>query len=750
MTRDPLAGKAPGTRTWSALLVAVLLSGVALLPGAVPAAAQPADSKLRLSVEEFTPRAVTGAEQQLTVRGSVHNTSDHRIDNLAARIQLGQRLSTESEIRDALVEAPQTEAARSQFVPIARSLAPGQSARLQLTVPLGPGPNALNITEQGVFPLLINVNGRPQDEGDARLTALNTLLPVLAPPGGDPGQARPPAPVPTTMLWPIVDAKPRVLRDGPDTPTVLSDDRLAESLAPGGRLHSLVDAPQTAGTEQISSALCFAIDPDLLATVDAMTRGYQVRNSDGSTRPGAGAGTARRWLDSVRALTAGRCVFPLPFADADLAALTRADPDRTGMSGLMRLSLGGGQVLSTLLAPLQPLGGVSWPDGGTLDPRTVQELARSGTNTLVVDPARLGQLDESVETAPLTLDGVRGPTGEGVTALPYDSVVSDAFGSRAAPAAGTTASADPRALATQNGLAALAFRAAFNADDGGNAGAPVLIAPPRRWEASDQELRALLRNMSDFAGRGLLRPVSLQDAMASPAPGSTGLNYLPGDASAELSHDAMRDGYWISGAARDLLGALRQDATAQVTPADVVNPVHYGVLRAASTAWRGKPGAVQRAVFVARRQLAGLTDQVTVSTSGRISLASEASPLPVSINNGLPVSIAVRVKFSEVPGLKMARIQEQRVPANSGISRLFPAEVSRSGRFSVDVTLTTPSGGRLGPSARFELASSQYGGIMLVVTGTAGAALVLLVGLRIYRRMRSDRPQDGQQEQLQR
>ncbi|MQA08488.1 MAG: hypothetical protein GEU98_08030 [Pseudonocardiaceae bacterium] len=734
-------------RAYSALLALALLGGLALFPGA-SASAQPlsgTDSQLRLDVEELTPRMVPGKQHTLTVRAMVTNTSNRRIDNVDARVQLGQRQNSETELRDALAEAPPADAARSPFEPVTRTLRPGQSARLELRVPLGP--EALNITEPGVYPLLINVNGRPEDSGDARLAALNTLLPVLAPPGGDPGGATPATPVPTTMMWPIMDTQPRVISNAVDRPMVLGDDQLADSLGPGGRLHALVDAARTEASEgRIAGAMCFALDPDLLTTVDSMTGGYRVR-VPGGTVAGKGSEAAKRWLDALRQLTDGRCVISLPYADADLPALSALNPDRTGMSGLAKFALGGDQVVSDILAPVQPLGGVTWPDGGTLDPRTVRELAQLGINKLVVDPARLREVDPNRETAPMSLDGVRGPTGEGVTALPFDALVSNALTRPSAPAAGTTARASARSLSTQSGLATLAFRAAFTDEDQGT---PVLITPPRRWDASDQELRALLRTMSEYADRGLVNPVGLQELMSAPEHGSTTLDYTAEDIAAQVPGAAISKAYGIAGRARDLQDALLVDATAQVTPSRVVHPVYYAVLRSSSTVWRQRGGRAEQAVQIARAELNELSHRVTVTTPDQISLASGDSPLPVSINNSLPVAIAVRVKFSDVPGLKPAPIKLQRIPANGAVSRLFPAQVSRSGQFSADVALTTPSGGQLGPSARFELASSQYGGIMLVVTGTAGAALILLVGLRIYRRMRSDRPNDGQQERPQR
>ena len=63
----------------------------------------------------------------------------------------------------------------------------------------------------------------------------------------------------------------------------------------------------------------------------------------------------------------------------------------------------------------------------------------------------------------------------------------------------------------------------------------------------------------------------------------------------------------------------------------------------------------------------------------------------------------------------------------------------RSGRFTVDVSLSTPGGTPLGSTARIELSSTSYGSVTLIITGTAAAVLFLLVGLRIYRRVKTAR-----------
>lgn len=113
---------------------------------------------------------------------------------------------------------------------------------------------------------------------------------------------------------------------GGTVPVRLVDDDLANSLANGGRLDILLSAAEFATNREVDPdgavgrALCLAIDPDLLITVNAMTGGYVVSDSpDGAaqlpgtpTHPGTGQAAASSWLDRLRTLVHRTCVTPLP------------------------------------------------------------------------------------------------------------------------------------------------------------------------------------------------------------------------------------------------------------------------------------------------------------------------------------------------------------------------------------------------------------------------------------------------------
>src|SRR5699024_1768529 len=141
-------------------------------------------------------------------------------------------------------------------------------------------------------------------------------------------------------------------------PMVLADDDLAAELAPGGRLQGLVAAAEhRRNNPELFGSLCFAVDPELLETVDAMSRGYSVHTGSGTVE-GTGSEHAKRWLDELRGLVANHCVIELPYADADLSALTEVDTSADLVGDAVT---NGATILNVL--HLEPHPGVVWPQG---------------------------------------------------------------------------------------------------------------------------------------------------------------------------------------------------------------------------------------------------------------------------------------------------------------------------------------------------------------------------------------------------
>ncbi|HEX6340385.1 DUF6049 family protein [Umezawaea sp.] len=738
------------------LLSALAAAGVLVMSGALaaPAAAAPTDGGrlpvkpapatqvwatrqlsqpgssspvwLRMEVDQLIPRVITaGMPNSVRVTGKITNVSvDRKITEIDLRLERGKPLTAEDEVRGALREPVPSELIQPQFTPISESLDPGQTQAFDLTVPLtGDGPTSLQIAQPGIYPILANVNGKPDYGGRARLAALSTLLPVMSVPGGE-GVSAPPNPANITVLWPLVD-RPRLVSTAPAGESVLTDDDLAGSLALGGRLHSLLKAYEFAVTSGLASSVCVAVDPDLLRTVEAMSEGYQVQGAG----PGRGKNEAKLWLDQIRRLTAGRCVLAVPYADADLVALARAK-----LVDLEALAVKGASVVQQVLPSVQALPGVVWPEDGVLDQQTLTDLTAQGVRAVVLDQSGVAN---APGTQPVRLESADTPP---VTAVRIDSMVSDALRGGTDGSGGLTGVSTPtesKPVSVQNALAALAFRAGFQ-----GAGQSVVIAPPRRWNAPVGEMQVFLETVKTLVGGGFLAPVGL-DAMVSGAsvPETVGALAYPVEAGGREVPPAVTAAVGASWTTlQAMFESMVQEDSTSSKPADLVDPVRLELLRGVSSAWRGNEAAARGSIAIGEDGIAQLQGQVTVvEPNSPILLGSGDSPIPVTIKNRLDVRISVLIVVDDKPGIKANQLSQLILPARGDLLVRVPVEVLRSGRFSVNVQLTTPTGVALGDSVRLEVSSSAYGTITIVITATAAAALVLLSARRIYRRVRASR-----------
>ncbi|GGP38531.1 DUF6049 family protein [Saccharothrix coeruleofusca] len=696
---------APATQIWAT-------RALSSQPGQQP------QQLLRLDVEELTPRVITSdGPDSVTVRGKVVNVGDRDVTDIELRLERGDALRTEEQVRSALREPADAEVVQPQFTRIVEELPQGQSAPFSLTVPLRGGErSSLEIEQPGIYPILANINGVPEYGGRARLAALSTLLPVLSVPGGavqgpSGNQAK------LTLLWPLAD-EPKLVQVAAGGGTELVDDELASSLALGGRLYGLLKGYEAALDSPLAPAVCVAVDPDLLRTVAAMTEGYQVRGR------GAGAGQrdAELWLDLLRRLVAGRCVVALPDADADLVALSRA-----GRGDLGGLAVAGAGLVQELLE-VQPLPKLVWPEDGVVDQGTLADLTAHGVTSLVLDQSAVAGTPGA---GPVLVGGDRA-----VTAVRIDAMVSDALhgGSPAQALGGVATPTEALPVSVQNALAALTYRAAFQ-----GTGQNVVIAPPRRWNAPTGEVGAFLETAEALVAGQFAAPTGLEGLVGGTPPEQTAALSYPVEAGArEVTPEVVASvgQSWLE--LQDVAGAMSQEDAGSAAPEDLVDPLRLGLLRAVSGAWRGDAQGARAALALARDRIDGLRSQVTVTEPGSpILLGSGDSPIPVTVKNRLDVRVTVRIVVEDTPGIEVKQLADQVLPARGDRLISVPVEVLRSGRFSVHVKLATPSGVELGDRARLEVSSSAYGTITVVITALAGALLVLLSARRIYRRVRA-------------
>ncbi|RJQ83356.1 hypothetical protein D5S17_00295 [Pseudonocardiaceae bacterium YIM PH 21723] len=709
-----------------ALLGVIALSAAAT---AGPLSAQPVEPQFRaqVNVTSLGPTLVTPESgDHLTVSADIINTSDRELSDINVRIERGNALTSEDSLRDAVGSSQGTESVTTRFTRVQGELQPGERKQVTLEVKFqGAGADSLRLANPGVYPLLVNVNATPDFGGPARVGARSFLLPVLGLPGSNPADVKPkttPGPG-LTLLWPISE-QPKRLSNALGDQLLLADDSLATSLASGGRLFNLVKAVETnAGAgSPVGSALCLAIDPDLLSTVSQMAKGYQFRTPEGPA-PGTGKAAATAWLAKLGEQAKSHCVVPIPAADADLVALSRA-----GLNDLLAKAVSMSGEINRILGA-QPLPSFLWPINGQLDGRTLTSLINSGTKALLLDPHTLSAKPENAQ--PVKLLGSSADGDNGPIALRLDPLQSGAFSS-------------PLGMGSQDALGALAFRSWF--EQGGIAGGTMIVTPPWVFAQSSTEYDQYLQSVQFLFSKQAAVPKPLAELYAAP-PSQSGVtvSYPPTAAAAEVQPQVITEIQASHTTIQALESAMELDPATNKGPDQLMDPVRTALLRAASGAWRGDPAGAERTASQVDQDLTELQNGITVvQPSTPYSLASDKSPLLVTIWNKLPVLVNVKVVLSNTFGLKTDEVAVEQLPSNSRKTVKISAEVLRSGQFGVDAWLTTPKGTRLGGTSRLLVQSTAYGTITLVLTGTAAAALALLVGRRIWRRIKTGQRKTAQ------
>ncbi|WP_280396613.1 DUF6049 family protein [Nocardia carnea] len=675
------------TRGPSRIIVLILaILGAVTAPSALPAItahAQPTGSAedaaapqfLKLSLDTVSPDTVTPtSEPVLTVTGTVTNIGDRGVEAVAVRVQRARAVADPSELRTTLKLDQVNYDYPTPFQDIAVRLEPGQRQQFTLSVPLRDGTGeSLNITEPGVYPLLLNVNGTPDYGGQARLDDARFLLPVLGLPAAADGSA-PPLPVPanppvaTTLLWPLAD-RPRMVAGQTgelDRTVELTDDELAASVSRGGRLDELVGALESVfGDERAAggpaSAICLAVDPDLLLTVQAMTKDYRVLASpsdpDGATRPGTGTESAQQWLDRLRTLASSMCTVALPFAQVDIAALTAANDPALTARALQDPASIVDSILNT-----RSVRGVALPDSSSLDPAAAQLLKSQGFDTAVLagnavapeggvsdpyatvpDLVRLPSIagapppapapadgsEQDVVTAPAPAEGQAGPelpntqapappnqagSGGASTGDPALRVATfDIWPAAALAGIGSNpptpayvpeparypVTNDSRSARLQDALGAVSWRA-LQTDPARPRSQ--LIMPPQQWGANRDEAVAVLRQLELLAEHKLVDPRPFDELVSRPPDPAP---YQPAPLP-EAAVEAVPGHFAIP--ARDqshritqLLAAMVEVPETQPTPRSYLNPLRDDLVRALSLSDRRGGPTAQAEVFAQRR-----------------------------------------------------------------------------------------------------------------------------------------------------
>ncbi|OAK51829.1 DUF6049 family protein [Rhodococcoides kyotonense] len=712
---------------------------------------------LELSIDTVAPGTVTtSSEPFVTVRATVTNTGDRRVDDISVRMQGADAVDQPSELRTSLSRDQEQYPYAGEFQTVTDSLERGASTQFTVSMPLRSTTNpSLNIDRPGVYPLLLNVNGTPEYGGTARLDDARFLLPVTGVPRdpSDPTSVPlPPSttdPVATTILWPLAD-KPRLAAGNPGTiedKIRLVDDDLAGELATGGRLDELLQAVEFTTTDQLdpenrlTDSMCLAIDPDLLVTVANMQRGYLVvddpANPSGPARDGTGSDAAAAWLSRLQTLADSMCVTAVPFAQVDLDAIGNVGDATLAASALESPS----DIVDSILG-VTSVRDVVWSASGQLGAPAAAALRSTGPTTALL-------ADNSI--APAAAGGVAAVAGGSTVDAPLNTTAFDSASATALAGVGEVPSTpdftpedqrydlsgDSRAARLQDAVGAMFYHALEEPDGSPRA---VTIAPPQYWTAGGDEPTTILSSVSSMLRSGLATPRPLTSLVAEAPTGMpVETRTVP-----QVDRDTNLEDRVRAQSARieSLRASVVEDPQSALTPRLFTAPLREDLLRALTTAGRDTEPEYAAAMSRTRMDasetsLDRMFGAVTVVAPGGVyTLASEQSPLLLVARNDLPVPVNVRLKVDAPAEMTISDVGATALPARGSRTITVPAQVDDSRNLSVDFALTTLDGQQLGEATTVSVRSNAYGQALAIITACAGVLLLLLAGRRLWHRFR--------------
>lgn len=695
-------------RTLTVAVGAPLLAGLLQAPTAAPAdAAEEAtvSKTVDVSLDTLSPSAPVDGDT-VTVSGTVTNRGKKAITDATVDLRVGPMMTSRSEIDQASDRtgyrsdsdpAPLDE---SPTVKIPR-LGAGLSADFSLSVPV----SELGLDEFGVYQLGVSLTGQTSDLRYDRVLGIErTFLPYQPEATEKKTQL--------TYLWPLISSahvSAETATDDQQTP-VFEDDALAAELRPGGRLEQMVslgkDLPVT-----------WVIDPDLLATVDAMANGYRVK--DGTVHvPGKNKAVAEQWLNELESAVQGRKIVALPFADPDLASLAHRGKDVPGSLGHLQSATSLAATTVETVLHVQPSTDFSWPVEGAVDPSIVAVATSAGANKVIA------RSDSVRDDLPYTPTAAR-PLGNGsTTAVVSDELLSTAF-------EGDMVRAEKSTLAVQEFLAqSLAITLEQPEQQ-----RSVVVAPQRVPTASQAQTMAnALRGLS---ARRWSQPIELQAAAAAkPDPDASttvpsGSRYPKQLRDRELPVQTFRD----MKTTRDELDDFKIVLT---LPDRVVTPFGNAISREMSTSWRGQARAAAVYRNDVLKYLQDLTEGIQLVDKSDLTLSGRSATIPVTVQNKLLQGVddlVLRLTSGNGNRLELngRRYAELPVKINAGHSQSvkFDASANVNGQVPMTAQLYTVDGTPYGQPMTFNVKVSEITAtVMLVIAG--GVLLLVLAGVRMY------------------
>ncbi|WP_432080043.1 DUF6049 family protein [Streptomyces sp. WAC 04229] len=700
-------------RTTALLAGAPLLAGLVQLPaagaahadGKPPARADADSGPVAVAVDSLTPSAPTDGDT-VTVSGTVTNNGKQAVTDAHVGLRVGPEVDTRSSV-DSIAKdsddlqgsiAPEIE---NKYTEKFSKLVPGVAEHFNISVPA----DDLNLGEDGVYEFAVSLSGQTSAQPWEQILGIQRTFLPWQPDGSD-------TKTKTTALWPLISTTHMAAETGPNeeqTPVLLNDD-LAKEISPGGRLNQML----TLGKDL---DVTWVVDPDLLASVDAMTGSYRVRDGE-NTVAGTHQDVAKQWLADLQDAVADKEVVALPFADPDLASLAHNGTDVTGSLSQLKSATDVVEDTVGTILHVKPSTDFAWPVDGAVDRSIVKVATSAGADKVI---ARSDSLQESNGLS-YTPSAAR-PVGGGTTAVVADARLSTAFEGDLTKASSSTLAVQ-RFLAQSLGMGLQTGKQRS-----------VVIAPQRM--PSGSQARAMAEALRALQGSTWSESQKLGAAAAAkPDPDAT--TTVPGTSSypSELRRNELPRSAFEEIARTQ--GTLDNFQVVLSNPSRVVTPFGRALNREMSVSWRGRATEAESFREGVKRYLDGLTGRVRLIDKSETKLSGRSATIPVTVQNNLVQDVGplvLRLTSTNPTRLEIdgADYEEQPISVSGGHSQSvkFTTSANANGRATVIAQLYTMDGRKYGEPVTFDVKVTEITATVMLVIG-GGVLLLVLAGFRMY------------------
>ena len=693
-------------RTGALLAGAPLLAGLCQLTTAAPAQAADDSGPVSVAVDTLSPSAPTDGDT-LTVSGTVTNNGKQAVTAAHVGLQVGPELNTRSSIdtvaddKDSLQGATGSEVGGKYVAKFAK-LTPGVAEPFSISVPV----DELDLGDAGVYQFAVSLSGKTSAQPwDRTLGIQRTFLPWQS----DEVDTK----TKTTFLWPLISTVHMTAETGSNaqqTPVFLNDD-LAEEISAGGRLDQMLSLGENLD-------VTWVIDPDLLASVDAMTRSYRIQGDGDTTVAGTHQALAKQWLARLQKAVEDKEVVALPFADPDLASLAHNGTSVTGsLSHLDEATDVAATTVRTVLH-VTPSTDFAWPVNGAVDPSIVKVATSAGADKVI------SRSDSLQETAGLSYTpSAARPIGGGTTAVVADARLSTAF-------QGDLTRASSATLAVQRFLAqSLALDLQTDKQRS------IVVAPQRTPTAS--QAGAMAEAITALQGGNWSQTQKLTAASAAkPDPEAT--TKVP---SASAYPSSLRKQELPKSAFQQIASTQNKLNNFKVILSDqsrVVTPFGRAVNREMSTSWRGRATEAIGFRNDVEAYLDELISQVSLIDKSETKLSGRSATIPVTVQNNLVQGVEhLRLRLTSLSPNRLeiggSSYYEQPVEVSGGHSQTvkFTTTANANGKAAVVAQLYTEDGQPYGDAVKFDVKVTEFTATVMLVIG-GGVLLLVLAGFRMY------------------